>query len=108
MVSDLTLNSVLDALVPISRFNKGEANRIFEEVRQSGCKIVVKNNTPACVLITPEKYQEMIEQIEDNYLLAMALEREKHDSGVRYTAADIYAELGVTEKELEETEVDFD
>ena len=79
---------MLDALVPITRFNRGEANKIFDEVRETGCKVVVKNNAPACVLLTPERYQEMIEMIEDQYLLALAEERMKHDSGVTRSAKD--------------------
>ena len=41
--------NILDSIVPISRFNKGEANRIFTEVKNDGIRIVVKNNTPECV-----------------------------------------------------------
>ena len=108
MTANLNPTIILDALVPISRFNKGEASKIFEEVRESGCKIVVNDNAPACVLITPDKYREMLEQIEDSRLIALALEREKHGSGVSYPAEDVYAEFGVTVKELEELEVDFD
>ncbi len=37
---------VMKSIVPITRFNKGEANRIFEEVKSSGTKIVMKNNRP--------------------------------------------------------------
>ena len=64
----------MDALFPIARFNKGEANKIFDEVRLSGRKIVIKNNIPACILLTPEKYQEMID---NHYLLTLSEERLK-------------------------------
>ena len=37
-----TLN-ILDSIIPISRFNKGEANKIFSDVKKFGTKIVVKN-----------------------------------------------------------------
>jgi prevent-host-death family protein len=84
MINDLPIRSTLDALIPITRFNKGEANKIFDEVAAAGYKIVVKNNAPACVLISPEKYKEMAEMIEDRYLLALAEERERHDKGGGY------------------------
>ncbi|MDR3278004.1 MAG: type II toxin-antitoxin system Phd/YefM family antitoxin [Oscillospiraceae bacterium] len=87
MMTNISVSHALDALVPISRFNKGEANKIFDEVRVSGCKIVVKNNAPACVLITPDKYKEMVDAIEDAYLLNLALEREANDTGVTHSFA---------------------
>ena len=85
MLNILSLRNALDSLIPITRFNRGEANKIFDEVREAGCKIVVKNNAPACVLLTPERFQEMVDIIEDQYLLALAEEREKHDTGKRYS-----------------------
>lgn len=48
--------SVISAIkntVPISLFNRGQAGKIFEEVRQSGAKVVMKNNTAECVLLSP-------------------------------------------------------
>ena len=67
--------NILDSIIPISRFNKGEANRIFTEVKNDGIKIVVKNNIPECVLISPKDYQALIEQYEDALLLAEANKR---------------------------------
>ncbi|HBN86090.1 MAG TPA: prevent-host-death protein, partial [Clostridiales bacterium] len=54
MLNGRTIIDTINSIVPISRFNKGEANKIFDEVKQSGFKIVMKNNTPACILISPE------------------------------------------------------
>ncbi|OQB13885.1 MAG: Antitoxin RelF [Firmicutes bacterium ADurb.Bin193] len=108
MLNGLSVGSMIDALVPISRFNKGEANKIFDEVKKSGYKIVVKNNAPACVLITPEKYQEMLEIIEDHYLLSIAEQRIKTGSKKTYSFDEILAEHGTTEDELESVEVDFE
>ena len=65
-------NNIINSLVPISRFNKGEANKIFDEVKKTGFKIVLKNNTPACVLLTLEKYEKMLEIVEDYNLLVEA------------------------------------
>ena len=82
MINNVLRGNVLDASIPISRFNKGEANKIFDEVRSSGFKIVVKNNAPTCVLLTPEKYKQMTDIIDDHYLLALAEERERNNTGV--------------------------
>ena len=112
MSNILTLSGMLDSLVPISRFNKGEANKIFDEVRESGCKIVVKNNIPACVMLAPEKYKEMIDMIEDVYLLNLAEERLNRDSKSTYPAEDVYNELGIESDDQNaipmEYGVDFD
>ena len=107
MLSIISVKNALDALVPITRFNKGEANKIFDEVRASGCKIVVKNNIPACVLLTPERYQEMVDMIEDQYLLALALEREKRDTGAAYPAEEVYRELEITSDDLDEIPMEY-
>ena len=53
LMSELSVMGVMKAIVPITRFNKGEANRIFDEVESGGTKIVMKNNCPACVLMSP-------------------------------------------------------
>lgn len=54
--------SVLSAIrntVPINFFNRGLAGKVFEEVKKSGAKVVLKNNTPECVLLSPEEYVQL-------------------------------------------------
>ncbi|MCL2826349.1 MAG: type II toxin-antitoxin system Phd/YefM family antitoxin [Eggerthellaceae bacterium] len=104
MVNDVFRGSILDVLVPISRFNKGEANKIFDEVRLSGFKVVVKNNAPACVLLAPEKYQEMTDMIDDQYLLALSEERLKNDNGATRSFEDILSKDGLTLADIEAME----
>ena len=55
-----TAKQLFESVVPISRFNKGEAGKIIEEVKKDGVKIVVKNNKPVCVLLSVETYDELI------------------------------------------------
>jgi PHD/YefM family antitoxin component YafN of YafNO toxin-antitoxin module len=96
MISDM-----LNAIVPISRFNKGEANKIFDEVNKSGYKIVVKNNKPTCVLITPERYKEMEEIIENYNLLIEAERRMKNVKDDDFISSDeVLLDLGITKEEL--------
>jgi PHD/YefM family antitoxin component YafN of YafNO toxin-antitoxin module len=113
MLGILSLSNALNAMIPITRFNRGEANKIFEEVRASGCKVVVKNNSPACVLLAPERYQAMVDMLEDQYLLALAEERLKNDDGHRISFEDLLAKDGLTLADLDAMEepvygVDFE
>lgn len=78
--------------VSISLFNKGQASKIFDSVRKTGIKIVMKNNKPECVLISPEDYVKMIDQLNDAKLLMLANER----------MAKVNPEKMMTQKEFDE------
>ena len=67
--------SVIRNTVPINQFNRGLAGRIFEDVKKTGTKVVIKNNQPECVLMSPDEYLELIDELEDVKLLATAEER---------------------------------
>ena len=62
MYDTLTATKMLKSFVPISRFNKGEAGKIIEEVKRDGIKVIVKNNAPECVMITVEDYDRLVEE----------------------------------------------
>ena len=66
---------LMQSMVSVSRFNKGEAAKIFDEVSQTGIKIAVKNNKPACVLLSPERYEKLLEEISDLQLIVEAERR---------------------------------
>ena len=104
MLNNVFRENILDALIPISRFNKGEANKIFEEVRLSGFKVVVKNNTPTCVLLTPERYKEMADIIDDHYLLTLAGERLKNNNPATRSFEEVLAKDGLTLADVEAME----
>lgn len=77
-MSEISVMGIMKSIVPISRFNKGEANRIFEEVESSGTKIVMKNNRPACILMSPEQYESLMEMVSDYLLQEEAESRMAH------------------------------
>lgn len=109
MISNPSISTLLNSIVPISRFNKGEANKIFDEVNKSGYKIVVKNNKPACVLITPETYQQMVETIENYHLYVEAEKRLKNTNDIDFISSDdVLLKLGVTKDELNNVDVDIE
>ena len=69
---DLT---IAKSIVPITRFNKGEASRIFDEVKEAGFKFVVKYTAPKCVLLSTELFEEIQEALADYQLLLEAEQR---------------------------------
>jgi len=99
--------NILDSIIPISRFNKGEANKIFAEVKNNGLRIVVKNNVPECVLISPQDYQKMIEEYEDLKLYAMA-EKRLAENTASVSQDDLLKSLGLAQSDLDGVEVEVE
>ncbi|MBI9048658.1 MAG: hypothetical protein JEZ00_04525 [Anaerolineaceae bacterium] len=110
MRTTLSLKAVTDAIVPITRFNRGEANKIFAEVKTSGSKIVLKNNVPACVLVDPVRYEEMVDMLEEYALFFEAEERMERAKQTGFlTQEQVLKNLGIDESELDDdTDVDIE
>ena len=100
MRSSMQTAEFMRSMVPVSRFNKGEAAKIFDEVSKTGIKIAVKNNKPACVLLSPDRYESLLEEIED---LELMIEAEKRltEGGSTVSFQEVLAENGMTEADLE-------
>jgi antitoxin StbD len=108
MPYNIKIGDVVNSLVPISRFNKGEANKIFEEVKETGFKIVLKNNSPACVLLAPDAYEELLETLENYQLLLEAEKRMKKAKPEDFIANDkAMQELGIKESDIDDTDVEI-
>ena len=96
--------AVIRNTVPINQFNRGMAGRIFEEVKRTGAKVVIKNNQPECVLMSPEEYLALIDELNDAKLLTIAEERFSHyDPSKTYTQEEIEKEFGITQEDYEKT-----
>lgn len=108
-MNEMSISSVMKSIVPITRFNKGEASRIFEEVQIGGPKIVMKNNRPACVLMSPEKYESLMEMLSD-YILHEEAERRLAgaDSAETLSQSEVMESLGITQAELDEVDVEIE
>lgn len=102
--------SAIRNTVPISLFNRGLAGKIFEEVKQCGAKVVMKNNTAECVLLSPDEYIQLIDEVNDARLLTMAANRMAKADSFSFVPADqLYAEMGITQADLDEIgEVDIE
>ena len=98
------MTSVMSAIkntVPISQFNRGLAGKIFEDVKQSGAKVVMKNNVAECVLISPEEYVRLMDEVNDARLLAVASERMAHfNPATLISEEEMNRRLGITEDNL--------
>ena len=103
----LSFSNVLDKLVPISRFNKGEANKIFDEVNETGYKVVLKNNNPTCVLMSPAKYRAFMDEIEEIRLHSSVAERLFKYNGGGRSQEEVMDSLGITQDELDDIPMEF-
>ena len=89
---------IMNSIIPITRFNRGEAARIFDEVAADGTKLVLKNNAPACVLISPREYARIAEALEDYELLQTAIQRADCDKTI--PQEELLNELGISAEEI--------
>ena len=106
----MNIISAIENTIPISQFNRGLAGKIFAEVRQSGAKVVMKNNVPECVLISPQEYVRIMDALNDARLLTIAAERMEHfDRSALISETEIQNSLGITDDELSDyDEVEFE
>ena len=99
------MTSVVSAIrntVSISLFNRGQAGKIFDEVKRFGAKVVMKNNTPECVLLSPDEYTKLMDELEDAQLALMAEERLKNfDPKIAIPADEVYKKFGITDADLD-------
>ena len=105
--------SVVSAIrntIPISQFNRGLAGQIFEDVRTHGAKVVMKNNAAECVLLSPEEYVRLMDELNDARLAALAVERmASFDPATLVPEEEVWDRLGITDDELDEVgEVEFE
>ena len=98
------MGSVMSAItktIPISQFNRGLAGKIFEDVRKTGAKVVIKNNSAECVLLSPEEYENLMNEVDDAKLLTIASERLSHyDPSALIPQKELLRQLDITEEAL--------
>jgi PHD/YefM family antitoxin component YafN of YafNO toxin-antitoxin module len=99
------ISSAIRDTISISLFNRGLAGKIFEEVKQSGAKVVMKNNTAECVLLSPDEYIKLMDEVNDARLLMLASERmKKYDSSTTLSEKEMDTRLGIRPEDLEDFE----
>ena len=102
--------SAIRDTISISLFNRGLAGKIFEEVKQSGAKVVMKNNAAECVLLAPDEYVRLVDEVNDARLLAMATARmADYDANTTISREELYKDLGISKEDLDNFgEVEFE
>lgn len=92
---------LLQSLVPISQFNKGQASKIFDRLHSEKELIVLKNNQPSAVILSPEEYKRLTEIEEDYFLLLEANKRIKDDKNNKtVSVGSVMEHLGISETDL--------
>ncbi|MBR0575636.1 type II toxin-antitoxin system Phd/YefM family antitoxin [Proteiniclasticum sp. BAD-10] len=94
--------------IDISCFNGRKASRIFEEIRTEGTKIVLQQSKPVGVILAPEVYLALLEQLEELNLLVVANERLTHGSPETVSFPEALYRLGLTQDNLVNVPVDLD
>ena len=91
---------ILDSLVPITQFNRGQASRIFDRLHNENQLIVLKNNQPAAIILSPSEFQRLSEIEEDYTLLLEATRRLKENSSSTSSREEVMSELNISEADL--------
>lgn len=100
-----TATNMLNCLVPITQFNKGQASRIFDRLRTEKQLVVLKNNAPSAVILSPDEYARLAEIEEDYALLLEANERlENNKDKNTISFNDAMNALNITEEDLDHAE----
>ena len=96
--------------ISITQFNRGLAGKIFQDVKNNGAKVVMKNNTPECVLLSPDDYVKLIDEINDARLLALAVQRmENFNPENTIPENQVMEHMGITDDDLADfDEVEFE
>lgn len=96
---------LLKNLVSITQFNRGQASRIFDRLRTESQLIVLKNNQPSAVILSPKEYERLTE-IEENYLLLLEassrLKANQKKPSVSFS--EVMEHLNISEQDIEHTE----
>lgn len=101
-------NKIIDNIVSISSFGRGEAAKNFEKAKESPV-VVVKNNVPEAVIIDIAEFKRLTTVAEDYDLLVESLRRLESSEGTSLSQSEIMKKFGITETDLDELDdVEFE
>lgn len=56
----MTEKNLLNNLVSVTKFNQGQASKIFNRLQAEKQIIVLKNNIPTAILLSPDEYDRLL------------------------------------------------
>lgn len=56
----MTEKNLLNNLVSVTMFNQGQASKIFNRLQDEKQIVVLKNNIPTAVLLSPDEYDRLL------------------------------------------------
>jgi PHD/YefM family antitoxin component YafN of YafNO toxin-antitoxin module len=95
-------SEALNSMVPISQFNKGLASKIFDRLKVERQLVVLKNNTPTAVIVSPEEYARLADAEENLYLLQISEDRIAKDSNLQsaISSSEFWDKFGIKEDDI--------
>ena len=82
-------------------------NNLYRQIEKVKTQKKYKDDTQATEEIIRAGIEYLKEQAEDEYLLALALERKKNDNGIRWSAEEVYEEFGIFADDLDEIPMEY-
>ena len=93
------------SFVPVTQFNKGKASQIFDRLYKENRLIVLKNNQPSAIILSPEEYERLSEIEKDYFLIVEAHSRLERNAGKSVLSeTQVMKDLGITEEEIQNAE----
>ena len=97
--------NILNSLVSITQFNKGQATKIFDRLKTEKRLIVLKNNIPSAVILSTEEFERICEIEENYYLLLKANERLTKENLEKAVAeSEVLYQVGITKEDINNAE----
>ena len=53
----MDISGIFKHIVSITQFNKGKASQLFSRANRGESLLVIKNNVPVAVILSPEEYE---------------------------------------------------
>ena len=102
----LSTMNMINSLVPITLFNRGQASKIFDRLKSERQLIVLKNNQTSAIILSPEEY-ERLSEIEENYMLLTEAQKrlDAYGNEPGIPESTVLEHLGITQSEVDAAEV---
>lgn len=82
--------ALLDHMVSVTSLNHGGASKALSRLRDNEPLVILKNNQPSAIVITPDEYKRY-SRLEDDFALYLdSVERLKSDDGSRLSMDDVF------------------